>query len=80
MKIRAISTEKAIKLIETENTITFNIDRKMHKPELKSELESMFNIKVQKIRTHIMKGEKIALVRLKKESSAPELATKLGLI
>lgn len=80
MNIKAVSTEKAIRLIETENTIMFNIDRKMKKPELKSELEKMFNIKIAKIRTHIMKGEKIAFVRLNKESSAPELATKLGLI
>lgn len=78
--IKAVSTEKAIRLIETENTITFNVDRRMDKPKLKSELEEIFKIKIEKIRTHIIRGGKIALVRLKKESSAPELATKLGLI
>jgi large subunit ribosomal protein L23 len=80
MMIRAISTEKALRLLETENTITFNIDRKARKDELKKELVEMFNVKIENIRTHITRGKKMALVRLKKESSAPELATKLGLM
>ena len=80
MTIKAVSTEKALRLMETENTMTFNIDRKMKKNELKKELENMFGIKIEKIRTHIIKGEKIALVRMKKESSASELASKLRMI
>jgi len=52
----------------------------MKKNELKKELENMFGIKIENIRTHIIKGEKIALVRMKKESSASELASKLRMI
>ena len=78
--MRAISTEKAVKLIEAENTILFSLERRITKPELKEKLEKMFNIKVDRIRTHIRKGEKIAFVKLKKENSALDLATKLGLI
>jgi large subunit ribosomal protein L23 len=78
--MKAVSTEKALRMIETENTILFKIDRTTRKPELKKEIEKLFNVKVENIRTHIDRGEKTALVRLKKESSAPELATKLGLI
>jgi len=80
MKIQAISTEKAVKMIEAENTILFLIDRKMDKNGLKKKIEELFNVKVEKIRTHIRKGEKIAFVKLKKENSALDLATKLGLI
>lgn len=80
MTIKAVSTEKALRLLETENTFTFNIDRKMRKNELKKELEGTLGIKIEKIRTHIIKGEKIAFVRMKKESSASELASRLGMI
>jgi len=80
MKIQAISTEKAVKMIEAENTILFSIDRKMDKTELRKKIEELFDVKVEKIRSHIRKGEKIAFVKLKKENSALDLATKLGLI
>jgi len=80
MKIQAISTEKAVKMIESENTILFLIDRNMDKTELRKKIEELFDVKVEKIRSHIRKGEKIAFVKLKKENSALDLATKLGLI
>jgi large subunit ribosomal protein L23 len=80
MNLKAVSTEKAIRMIEIENTITFETDRQNDKNALKKELEQMFSVKVDKIRTHISKNKKIAFVKLKKESSAADLATKLGLI
>ena len=66
MSIQAISTEKSVKLMEAENTIMFLIDRKMNKTELKEELEKLFKVKIEKIRTNIRKGKKIAFVKLKR--------------
>jgi len=78
--MKAVSTEKAIRMIEIENTITFEVDRKMHKNDIKGEIEKLFNVKVDRIRTHITRGRKIALIKLKKENLATDLATKLGMI
>jgi len=78
--MRAISTEKAVKLIEAENTILFEVDRRISKTELRAKIEKIFDVKVDRIRTHIRRNAKIAFIKLKKENSALDLATKLGLI
>lgn len=80
MIIKIISTEKALKLVETENTLMFNVDRSATKDELKKEIEKLFKVKVEKIRTHIKRNEKIAFIKLKKENPAIDIATKLGLM
>ena len=78
--IEPITTEKAIKLIEAENKITFVVNRKATKPEIAKEIESMFNVKVEKVNTHIRKNKKIAIIKLKKETPAIDIATKLGIM
>ena len=45
-----ISTEKAVRLMESENKLTFIVDRKSNKPEIKKVLEELFKVKVLKIR------------------------------
>ncbi len=79
MTIKPITTEKAVKLIEAENTIMFMVDRRMKKPEIKKKVEEMFNVKVEKIRSHIKDNKKIAYVKLK-GSEAIDLATSLGMM
>jgi len=78
--IKPITTEKAIRLLETENKITFFVDRKSNKTEIKEELKKMFNVKVDSVTTHIKNNRKIATIKLKEESPAIDVATKLGLI
>lgn len=78
--IKPITTEKAIKLIEAENTIIFCVDRKMKKPEIKKEIEEIFKVKVENINVMIRQNKKFAYVKLKKENPAIDLATKLGMI
>ena len=73
-------TEKAVMLIEAQNVLTFVVDKRKTKNEIKKELENLFEIKIEKIRTLVRENKKYAYVKLKKEFPAIDLATKLGLI
>jgi len=76
-----LATEKAIKLIESQNTLTIIVNKEATKIDIKKEIETMFNVKVEKINTLITpKGEKKAYVKLKKEFNASEVAHKLGML
>ncbi|MDP2628538.1 MAG: 50S ribosomal protein L23 [Nanoarchaeota archaeon] len=78
--LKPIITEKAVMMIERENVLTFVLDKNMDKDEIKKEVEEIFNVKVEKIRTLIRGNKKQAYVKLKKEFPAIDLATKLELI
>jgi ribosomal protein L23 len=80
MNLKPIATEKAIMKVETENIITFLVDEKTTKSEIKKEIEDLFKVKVEKIRTNIRNNKKIAYVQLNKKDLAIDLATKLGLM
>mgnify|MGYP001332038455 CR=1 FL=1 len=76
-----ISTEKAVKLMESENKLTFIVTKDATKPEIKTALEKMFKVKVLKVRTMITpQGKKKAYVQLSMETPALDVATQLGLI
>jgi ribosomal protein L23 len=75
-----LRTEKAIKLIETENTIIFVVERRANKSEIKKQIEKEFNVKVKDINTEIRANKKMAYVKLRNENPAIDIATKLGLI
>lgn len=77
---KPITTEKAVKLIEIENTMIFEVDRRARKNEIIEEVEKQFNIKVDGIRTLIRSNKKFAYVRLNKKNLAIDLATKLGMM
>jgi large subunit ribosomal protein L23 len=77
----AVSSEKAITYMEKYNTLTFIVDLKATKGEIKEAVEKLFGVKVDKVRTLITpKGEKKAYVRLSKEYKASDVATKLGMV
>jgi large subunit ribosomal protein L23 len=79
--IRIVATEKALGLIEKENTLTFIVQRNAKKHEIKRAIEELFDVKVERVRTLITpKGFKKAYVRLSPEHKASEVATKLGII
>jgi large subunit ribosomal protein L23 len=79
--IRPVSTESAIERIEKENKLTFIVNIKANKKMIKDAFEKLYNVKVEKVNTLITSlGEKKAIIKLKKEYSAAELATKLGLL
>ncbi|MEM4647748.1 MAG: 50S ribosomal protein L23 [Candidatus Pacearchaeota archaeon] len=78
---RPIISEKALKLVETENKILFEVAREANKQQIKKEFEEIFNVKVEKVNTLInSKGKKIAYIKLKPEYKASEIASKIGLI
>lgn len=79
--IRPVHSEKAINLVDKENTLTLIVDRNATKSDIKRAVELIFGVKVVKVRTLITpKGEKKAYVRLAPEYSASEVASQLGLI
>ena len=76
-----VSTEKAVRLMESENKLTFIVDRRSKKQGLKKALEELFKIKIIKINTLILpSGKKKAYVKLSLETPAIDVATQLGLI
>lgn len=78
--LKPLATEKAVKLIELENTLLFQVSREAGKDEIKKEIESMFSVKVEKIRTLIRGNKKNAYVKLDKKNPAIDIATKLGMM
>jgi len=78
--LKPITSEKAVRLIEAENALLFETERERKKPEIKKEIEEIFNVKVNKVRTFIKSNKKYAYVRLDKKNPAIDVATKLGMI
>lgn len=76
-----LSTEKSIRLMESENKLIFVVDLKARKPEIKQAVEKTFKVKVVRVTTLLTpKGEKRAYVRLSPETPALDVATDLGLM
>ena len=78
--IKPLSTEKAIKLLESENKIAFFVDRRASKTEIKEDVEKTFKVKVSGVSTHIRNNKKIAFVKLAKENPAIDVAARIGLM
>ena len=80
MILKPITSEKAVKMMDIDNILLFEIERRCKKTEIKSEVEKIFNVKVEKVRTLISGNKKHAYVKLRKENLAIDVATKLGMI
>jgi large subunit ribosomal protein L23 len=80
MLFKPVTSEKAVKLIEIENTLIFVVERNSRKVGIKKEFEEIFKAKVEKIRTLVRQNKKYAYIKLKKENPAIDVATKLGMI
>ena len=78
--IKPITTEKAIRNMELENRISFIVDRRATKDQIKREIEQSFNVKTEKINTLVKNNEKTASIKLKKEFKASDIGAKLGMI
>lgn len=76
-----LTTEKAVRLMETENKLLFRVALKAKKSDIKEAIESLFKVKVDKVTTfHTPKGEKRAYIKLSQENPAIDVATELGLM
>ena len=78
--LHPVGTEKAIRLLD-QNKVVFVVDRRANKHAIKEAFQSLFNVKVQRINTEILReGVKKAYIKLHTDDSAIEVATNLGLL
>lgn len=80
MLLKPVTSEKAVKMIEIDNTLLFSLEMDASKTEIKKEVESVFSVKVEKVRTHVKGNRKYAYVKLNRANPAIDVATKLGMI
>ncbi|MGQ9719356.1 MAG: 50S ribosomal protein L23 [Nitrososphaerales archaeon] len=77
---RPYVTEKTFSLIEGENKLVFIVDEKASKKAIKEAIEILYDVRVDSLNTANTIYGKKAYVKLSKENSATDLATKLGLV
>jgi large subunit ribosomal protein L23 len=76
-----IATEKAINMIERNNVITYVVDTRSSKAEIKKEFEDVFKVKVDKVNTEMEpKNRKRAFIKLSSQFKASDIALKLKLV
>lgn len=76
-----LQTESAMEKIESHNTITFIVDPRANKHQIKQAVEKLYQFKVQKCNTLIRPdGQKKAFVRLTPDFQALEAANKMGFV
>lgn len=74
------STEKTVRMIESDNVIVFEVARNVTKDEIAKEVEELFEVKVKSVKTMTRKNKKLAYVKLTKDFVAADLAAKLGVL
>ncbi|MCL7387067.1 MAG: 50S ribosomal protein L23 [Thaumarchaeota archaeon] len=78
---RIVITQDAVSLIEKENKLTFIVDLRATKADVKRAVEELYGVKVERVNTMITpRGEKKAYVKLKPEYKAADLAVELGIL
>ena len=75
-----VSSEKCIRLMESENKLLFVVDKQANKQDIKKAIEDAFKVKVTSVKTHIFDSKKRAYVQFSKEYPAIDVATQLGLM
>jgi ribosomal protein L23 len=80
MILRPISTEKVVMMIEKDNLLVFSTELIESKESIKQEIERLFDVKVDNLRTIRKKNKKYAYVKLNKKYPAIDIASKLGII
>lgn len=74
-------SEDTVKLIESENKITFIVHNKATKHDVRRAVEELYDVKVTRVFTLTTpEGKKKAYVKLSPESKASDLAVKLGIL
>jgi len=75
-----VTTESAVRLIESENKLTFIVDIKANKKSIKRAVEELYQVKVESVCTSIIRNQKKAFVKLTPEYKASDVAIKLGIL
>ena len=74
-------SEDAVTLLEAENKVTFIVDRRSDKHDIKRAIEELYEVKVERVRTLITpEGDKKAYVKLTSDFKASDLAVRLGIL
>ena len=74
-------TEKAVGIIEKENKLSFIVNQRASKADIKGAVEKLYKVKVDKVRTiKDLKGRKKAIVQINKDFKAQDIAMRLGVI
>ena len=60
------------------NRLEFIVRRDATKTEIRAAFEKVFEVKVEKVNTHIAKDGKHAIIKLTKEFSADEIGMRIG--
>ena len=73
--------EKSMNMVEFDNKLTFVVNRKSTKADIKKAVAKLFDVKVTKVQTEITpRGVKKAYAKLSEEHSASEIASRLGMV
>ena len=76
-----LSSEKCIRLMESDNKLIFVVTLPATKPQIKEAVQQLFHVKVTCVHTQITpQGEKRAIVTFAKENPAIDIATAMGMI
>ena len=76
-----LSTEKSIRLMESENKLIFVVSNNSTKKEIKKAIEEMFKVEVDSVNSFISaEGEKRAYVKFSAKNPAIDIATNMGLM
>ncbi len=76
-----LATEKAINMIERNNVITYIVDTRATRSQVKKEFEEVFKVKVDKVNVmNEPKNRKRAYITLSKQFKASDIALKLKLV
>ena len=74
-------SEDAVTLLEGENKITFIVDIRSDKHDIKRAVQELYEVRVQDVKTLITpEGEKKAFVKLAPNFKAADLAVRLGIL
>jgi large subunit ribosomal protein L23 len=76
-----LMTESASLMVEKDNKLIFVVNLKASKDDVKKAVETLYEVKVDKITTLITpQGQKKAFVKLTPEFKASDVAIKLGIL
>ncbi|HLC72083.1 MAG TPA: 50S ribosomal protein L23 [Candidatus Nanoarchaeia archaeon] len=76
-----LSTEKAVRMMEAENKLTFIVENNATKPDIKKAMQEQFKVKIVAVNTTVTPdGKKKAFIKLAPENPALDIATQLGAI
>jgi|TARA_Y100000310_G_C20619374_1_gene782410 ribosomal protein L23 len=75
-----LSTEKSIRLMESQNKLIFVVDISADKKMIKNAVKDMFKVEVDNVKTFVQKGQKRAYIKFSEKTPAIDIATQLGLM